>query len=175
LRLESIFTKYGFNDFTWIKASDIETAQWVRMKCTYGCGSYGHKATCPPHAPSFEECERFFTEYEYGALFHFSVKLVDPETRNVYTRDINRELLKVEREVFLADYRKAFLFFMDECQLCNHCPGTPEECLNPGMARPSPESFCVDVFATVKKYGHPIRVLENYDQEMNRYAFLMVE
>ena len=43
------------------------------------------------------------------------------------------------------------------------------------MARPSPESFCVDVFTTVRKYGYPIKVLRDYDQEMNRYAILMVE
>jgi len=173
--LENIFRKYGFDDFTWIKASDIVVAQWVRMKCTYGCGSYGKKATCPPHAPSLEECERFFSDYGDGALFHFSVKLYDPDTRDAYTREVNSELLKVEREVFLADYRKAFLFFMDECQLCAQCPGTPLECKNPRMARPSPESFCVDVFATVRKLGYPIEVLKDYDQEMNRYAFLMVE
>jgi predicted metal-binding protein len=173
--LESIFKKHGFGDFTWIKASDIETAQWVRMKCTYGCGSFGHKAKCPPHAPSFEECERFFSEYEHVVLFHFSVKLDNPDTKYAYTKKVNSDLLKVERDVFLADYRKALLFFMDECQLCTSCPGTPQECVNPRSARPSPESFCVDVFTTVRKFGYPIHVLKDYDQEMNRYAFLMVE
>jgi predicted metal-binding protein len=173
--LEKIFLKHGFDDYTWISASDIEVAQWVRMKCTYGCGSYGQKATCPPSAPSFEECRRFFTDYEEVVLFHFNVKLDDPDTRDIYTRKVNSELLKVEREVFLADYRKVFLFFMDECQLCAECPGKRTECINPRMARPSPESFCVDVFATVKKFGYPIEVLKDYDRIMNRYAFLMVE
>ncbi len=173
--LERIFIEHGFENFTWIYASDIEVAQWVRMKCTYGCGSYGKKATCPPNAPSFEECRRFFQDYGTGVLFHFRKKLEDPEKRDIYTRKINSGLLKVERDVFLSDYRKAFLFFMDECQLCEHCPGTLLECRNPRMARPSPESFCVDVFATVKKLGYPIEVLKDYDREMNRYAFLMVE
>lgn len=173
--LEKIFRQHGFDDFTWIRASDIETAQWVRMKCIYGCGSYGHKATCPPHVPTFEECKRFFSEYEHAVLFHIPIKLDDPETRDRYTRRVNSGLLKVERGLFLADFRKAFLFFMDECQLCDQCPGNPQECRNPRQARPCPESFCIDVFATVRKFGYPIRVLKDYDEEMNRYAFLMVE
>jgi len=173
--LENIFRKNGFNDFTWIGASDIVTAQWVRMKCAYGCGSYGMNAKCPPHAPSLEECRRFFSEYEQAVLFHFSLKVEDPESRGRLTGKVNRDLLKVERRVFLSDYRKAFLFFIDECQLCDKCPGIPEECRNPRLARPSPESFCVDVFATVRKYDYPIHVLKDYDQEMNRYALLMVE
>ena len=33
----------------------------------------------------------------------------------------------------------------------------------------------MDVFATVRKLGYPIEVLIDYDQAMNRYAFLLVE
>ena len=48
-------------------------------------------------------------------------------------------------------------------------------CVNHKMMRPCPESFGVDVFATVGRFGLPIKVLKSYDEEMNRYAFLMVE
>lgn len=175
IELERIFLSHGCEDFTWIKASEIETAQWVRMKCAYGCRSYGKKADCPPNAPSFQECVRFFSEYDHCVLFHFKVRLEDPETRGAYTKEVNGRLLKIEREVFLTGHPKAFLFFMDECRLCAQCAGTPLECPNPGMARPSPESFCVDVFSTVGKCGYPIEVLKDYRQEMHRYAILMVE
>jgi predicted metal-binding protein len=33
---------------------------------------------------------------------------------------------------------------------------------------------CVDVYSTVRRIGYEIRVLTDYDQKMNRYAFLMV-
>jgi hypothetical protein len=33
----------------------------------------------------------------------------------------------------------------------------------------------VDVFATVRKHGFPIQVLKDYRDEMNRYAFLLVD
>ena len=43
------------------------------------------------------------------------------------------------------------------------------------LARPSPEALAVDVFGTVRSLGFPIEVLSDYDQTMNRYAFLLVE
>ncbi len=42
-------------------------------------------------------------------------------------------------------------------------------------ARPTPEALAIDVFSTVRQIGYPIRVVQGYDDEMNRYAFLMVE
>jgi hypothetical protein len=33
----------------------------------------------------------------------------------------------------------------------------------------------VDVFATVSKYGYPITVLNDFKQEMNRYAIILIE
>jgi hypothetical protein len=35
--------------------------------------------------------------------------------------------------------------------------------------------MAMDVFATVRKLGYPIEVLTDYDQAMNRYAFLLIE
>jgi hypothetical protein len=37
------------------------------------------------------------------------------------------------------------------------------------------ESMGIDVFSTVKKCGFTIQVLENYTEEMNRYALLLIE
>ncbi len=145
------------------------------MKCTYGCSSYGQKGTCPPNNPSIEECREFFGEYKDVVVFRISVRLEDPTTRDQFSREVNTRLLKVEREVFLKDFRKAFLLFMDECQLCAQCPGTRQECTNLAMARPCPESMGVDVFGTVRKYDLPIRVLKDYDEQMNRYAFLLID
>lgn len=173
--LEQIFNKLGFDNFRWIKTSDIVVAQWVRMKCLYGCGSYGKKGSCPPNTPPMEECRQFFNEYETAVIFHIAAKLEDPGDRSCFSREINKRLLDVEREVFLEGFRKAFLLFMDECQLCPHCPGTIEDCVNHKSMRPCPESMGIDVFDTVKKYGLPIRVLTDYHEEMNRYAFLLIE
>ena len=36
-------------------------------------------------------------------------------------------------------------------------------------------SMAVDVYATVQQYGYHIEVLKDYDEPMDRYAFLLVE
>jgi predicted metal-binding protein len=88
---------------------------------------------------------------------------------------VNRALSDLERAVFIAGYPKVFLLFMDSCNLCRECAPSRPACRNKKLARPSPEGMGVDVFATVAKYNYPIRVLERYDQEINHYAFLLVE
>jgi predicted metal-binding protein len=89
--------------------------------------------------------------------------------------ELNKKLIKLERAVFLAGCYKAFVLFMDECRLCAECTGARESCLNKADARPGPESLAVDVFTTARSAGYPIEVLKDYNEEMNRYAFLMVE
>ena len=109
------------------------------------------------------------------AVFRFEKTVDKPEDRHAWSRGVNQALLKLEREVFLSGYEKAFLLFMDSCGICVDCPGAREGCKDPRSARPSPESMAIDVFSTVRKYGYPIEVLSDYSQPMNRYAFLLVE
>jgi predicted metal-binding protein len=173
--LEALFEQHGFTDYKWIEPKDIVVAQWVRMKCTFGCGEYGRNATCPPNVPPIPECRAFFNNYDTAALFHFEHAVDKPEDRHAWTRQVNQTLLKLERDVFMSGYHKAFLLFMDSCYLCVECPGKRDECKNPRLARPSPESMGMDVFATVRQYGYTISVLKDYSEPMNRYAFLMIE
>lgn len=174
-KLEKIFLKHGLTDFKWIDPKKIVVSQWVRMKCQFGCDEYGRTATCPPNVPSVSECEKFIKGYREAVIFHFDKKVPKPEDRSVWTRKVNMKLLKLEREIFLFGYEKAFLLFIDSCNICSECPGKREECKEPKLARPTPEALSVDVFATVRKIGYPIEVLYDYTQKMNRYAFLMIE
>ncbi len=173
--LAALFEKRGYVDFKWIAPENIVVAQWVRMKCTFGCGEYGKNASCPPNVPSVEECRRFFSEYRRAAVFHFQKRVDDPEDRFAWCREVNLGLLELEREVFLSGYHKAFLLFMDSCSICKKCAGVRGECKSPKLARPAPEAMAVDVYATVRQYGFPIQVLKDYSETMNRYAFLMIE
>ncbi|UCF77984.1 MAG: DUF2284 domain-containing protein [Candidatus Eiseniibacteriota bacterium] len=173
--LEALFRKHGYADFKWIEPDNIVVGQWVRMKCVFGCAEYGRNACCPPNVPPVSECRQFFKEYRSGVVFHFQKRVARPEDRHPWTAEVSQALLKLEREVFLLGYQKAFLLFMDSCGLCPECPGTPEECKQPRLARPTPEAMGVDVFSTVRQYGYPIEVLKDYAQTMNRYAFLLIE
>jgi predicted metal-binding protein len=174
-KIESIIRENGYDDFKWISGKDVVVSQWPRFKCMYGCSSYGKKGSCPPSVPSVAECREFFGEYEHIAIIHFQKKLNKPEDRKGFSRKTNAKLLKLERATFLAGHQKAFLLFMDECRMCEDCPGTRSECKNLQLSRPCPEGLGVDVFATVRKLGFPIEVLTDYKQAMNRYSFLMVE
>ncbi len=146
----------------------------MRFKCKFGCTSYGKKGSCPPQVPSVEECRAFFSEYSDAVIFRFVKKVDRPEDRVPWSRELSKKLIKLEREAFWAGYHKVFMLYMDECRLCEKCTGSREACVNKDDARPGPEALAVDVFTTVRSVGYPIEVLSSYDQEMNRYAFLMV-
>jgi predicted metal-binding protein len=173
--LEALFAERGFPDFRWLDPRDIVVAEWVRMKCLYGCREYGRNAACPPNAPAVDACARFFREYRRAAVFHFVKKVDRPEDRHPWSRKLNLELIKLEGEVFKAGFVKAFLLFFDSCGICLECAATRGACKEPKLARPTADAMAVDVFSTVRKIGYPIKVLSDYDQEMNRYAILLVD
>ncbi len=174
-RLETLLGEHGCPDYRWIDPREIVVAQWVRMKCMFGCSGYGRNASCPPSVPPVDECRRLLGEYEHGVILHFTKAVEKPEDRHEWTRGVNEGLLALERAVFLAGHRKAFLLFMDSCGLCPKCSGVRQECNKPRSARPTPEALGVDVFTTVRQAGFPIEVLTDYGQTMNRYAFLLIE
>ena len=174
-QLEALFAKHGFTDYKWIDPHQIVVAQWVRMKCTFGCDDYGQNASCPPNTPSVADCRRFFDEYTQAVIFHFEKRVDKPEDRRPWAKEVDQELLKLERAVFLAGHQKAFLLFVTNCSLCSKCADVRQECKHPESARPTPEGLAIDVFSTVRQIGYPIQVLSDYDQAMNRYAFLLVE
>ncbi len=173
-RLDKLFQEKGYADYKWMDPQKIIVSQWVRMKCMFGCGEYGKNACCPPNVPSVSECERFFHEYQDAVIFRFEKAVDKPADRHRWSKKVNIKLAKLEREVFLAGYERAFLLFMDSCGICADCVATREECKQPRSARPSPESMAVDVYSTARHFGFPIEVRTEYSQSMNRYAFLMI-
>ncbi len=173
--LDAIFNKKGYSDYKWIDPKKIMVAQWVRMKCMFKCGEYGHGGACPPNTPSVSDCERFFSEYSDAVILHFEGTMDKPEDRHAWSRNINAGLVKLEREVFLAGYERTFLLFMDSCCFCKECSSDRLACKEPLMARPAPEAMAVDVYSTVRRFGFPINVRTDYEQKMDRYAFLMVQ
>ncbi len=174
-KLEQLFVKNGFSDFRWIDPGKIVVSQWVRMKCMFGCGEYGRTAACPPNTPGVAECKRFFREYSKAVIFHFEKKVRKPEDRFAWTWKMNLKLLKLEKEVFLSGQERAFLLFMDSCNICAECTARRESCKEPRMARPTADALAVDVYSTVRRVGYPIQVLSDYSETMNRYAFLLIK
>lgn len=173
-KIESILEKQGFSDYKWIDPKEIIVAQWVRVKCTFGCSDYG-LGTCPPNSPSVSDCDKFFKEYESGLIVRLN-KFAD---KNSYPSDWSKEmtekLFDTEREVFMLGYQKTFLLNQAGCYLCSNCSKNRLSCKNKVKSRPSPESFAVDVYQTAKKVGFDISVISNSSSEINRIAILLVE
>ena len=77
--------------------------------------------------------------------------------------------------MFKAGFVKAFLLFFDSCGICPECTGSRTACKESKLSRPTPDALAMDVYSTVRKLGYPIEVLSDYGQEMNRYAFLLID
>lgn len=174
-KIESLLHAQGFDDFKWLDAQEIVVGEWVRLKCEFGCGSYGRMASCPPNTPSVEACRQFFSEYHRAIVLHFQMVAPDPTERRILNSRANLKLLKLEGAIFMAGYHKAFLLFMAPCVICPECVPNRVDCKEPKLCRPTPEGMAVDVYTTVRKLGFPIEVLTDLSQPMNRYAFLMVD
>jgi len=173
-KLEAIFREHGCTDFKWIDTRHIVVAQWVRVKCMYGCLGYG-STTCPPNTPLVEDCRHFISEYHEGVVFHFVKPDNLPPGRRDWGRDLNARLMELERAVFLSGCHKAFLTAASTCWLCPECTAVRVEGHDQKVARPTPEGLAIDVFATVRRYDYPIDVPNDETQDMNRYAFLLIE
>ena len=172
--IEGLLNNYSFNEYKWINAKNIKVANWVRMKCTYGCPDYG-KAVCPPNTPAVEQCREFINEYQDVIIIRFSFEADKNNYPKIFSDEITNKLLKLESEIFLKGYYKVFTLNQNCCILCNECAKTKVDCKNPKSSRPSPEAFAVDVYATVRSVGFPINVVGREKQIINRYAFVLVE
>lgn len=173
--LPSLLAQHGFDDFLPLDPHEVVLGEWVRMKCRFGCQHYGKSTVCPPHTPPLPQCRSFFDEYRTAFVIRCRGTVAAPEDRHDWTRTINQRLLDLERSVFLAGFVKAFVLFVDPCNLCMQgCP--PElRCRRPHQARPAPEAMGVDVFSSVRRCGYEIQVLTDYSQEMSRFGLLLVE
>jgi len=173
-KIESILHNRNFSDYKWINPKEIVVTHWVRVKCTFGCADYG-LGTCPPNTPSVQDCGSFFKEYESGLIIRLN-KFAD---KNAYPSDWSKEmtnkLLDIEREIFLLGFQKVFLLNQTCCSLCEDCSGNRLDCKNKTKSRPSPESFAVDVYKTVRNAGLNINVVAENPSEMNRIAILLIE
>lgn len=86
---------------------------------------------------------------------------------------ISEIVVKIEREIFLSGYYKAFGLGAGPCNLCNKC--NLKHCRYPDEARPSMEATGIDVFKTAHKAGFPVEVVTSTRCKANYYGLLLVE
>lgn len=173
-KAEAVFKQNGYKDFRWLSGRELPVRQWVRFKCHYGCPNYGRLAACPPAVPPLDECRELFREFRHIAVIRLSASVESLEQDAAWLRDAGRELLALERAVFLAGFPQALVLFPGPCRLCDSCAGDRQACRRPAEVRPSPEALGVDLFEAARLAGYDLRVLAHESETMMRLAFLLV-
>jgi predicted metal-binding protein len=79
---------------------------------------------------------------------------------------------KLEREIFLAGFYKAFSLGAGPCKMCT-CD--LKKCAHADHHRPSVDSCGIDVYATVRANGYPIEVVKHHCDEANFHGLVLLE
>ncbi len=184
-----------YQDISPIPAKAVVVADWVRLKCMYGCKAYGRHFCCPPFAPTPAEIRKVLSEYEMAVV----IRLVSPSpsatadkdlawgTANKAKTDLQKLICDLEKKAFLCGSPKAFGMASSPCHLCKTCAAEERLdnglsvsrsdiafCRHRGLARPSMEACGIDVFSTVKNAGYNPGVLTSYSQDLEVYGLVLL-
>jgi predicted metal-binding protein len=85
-----------------IAPRSVDTAEWVQMKCQYGCPGFGKSLCCPPHTPTPGVTRKVIDSYQKAILLH--QKLLKGEK----AKSFNEAIVSVEVKIFLDGYYKAW-------------------------------------------------------------------
>jgi predicted metal-binding protein len=142
-----------------IPVRNVVTAEWVRLKCQFGCGGFGKRLCCPPHTPTPEQMKRVLFGYRHALLYTYICTPSDYRRKRLR---MQRLVPAIERALFLDGYYKAFGLVAGPCRLCKVCDVT-SRCKHPYQARPSMESCGIDVYATARNSGMKLEVATHED------------
>jgi predicted metal-binding protein len=151
-----------------IDPGSVVTAEWVRMKCQFGCPGFGMTLCCPPRAPTPDITRKVIDFYQKAILFHRRFK------KGERSKLLNEIVVRLEIEIFLDGYYKAWSMGSGPCRLCKECDLTGP-CKHGYEARPSMEACGIDVFKTARDNGFPIEVVRTHEEERNSYGLILVE
>ena len=165
--------RLGVDDAKIIPVDRVVVADWVRLKCQFGCGGYGECLTCPPYSPSPLETRRVLESYQRALLMRLDGQ--GGEEREAELRlKLHRAVADLERELFLAGYHNAWGMTAGPCPLCDTCDVT-EACKYPSLARPSMEACGIDVFSTVRRADWDIGVVPTPDSPFSLFGLVLIE
>lgn len=171
---------HGAAAAAWVPVPTIKTGVWTRMKCQFGCPSYGETLCCPPYTPDLSFMEKFLSEYSTSLLVQYSLPF-RPDTDGKHWEEFNRRLSNdtarliaaVEKDAFLLGYYKAFGLKAGRCYLCETC--NLKHCVHPDLARPSAEACGIDVMALARDNGFQPHILKGPVQQIQVYGLVLIE
>jgi predicted metal-binding protein len=169
---------YGLTAIFPFNTDKIEVAEWVRLKCHYGCNRFDSNWTCPPATPGPDKVREILAEYKLALLLVGTKNCSDFYLNNGRKRSSQvrcwKGTISLERMLFLEGYYKAFSLVGECCALCKEC-AYPESCRFPQEKRPSVESFSIDVIGTLKNLGKTSKIATRTDDTYNYFGIILLE
>jgi predicted metal-binding protein len=170
--------EYGLTAIFPFSIDKIVVAEWVQLKCHYGCSRFDSNWTCPPATPGPDKVREILDEYELALLLVGTKNCADFYLDNGRKRISQvrcwKGTISLERLLFLEGYYKAFSLVGECCALCKEC-AYPENCRFPQEKRPSVESFSIDVIGTLKNLGTGSTIATQTCDTYNYYGIILLE
>jgi len=155
-----------------IDPHSVVTSEWVRLKCQYGCSGFGESLCCPPHSPSPDMSRKVIDSYQKAILLHCGLRKED--NRRQKAAIFREGIVRLEIEMFLDGYYKAWSMGCGPCDRCKKC-NLSGPCRHGLEARPSMEACGIDVFKTARDNGFTIKVLKKHGEEMDLFGLVLAE
>lgn len=170
--------QYGLESVIAFDINDLVTANWVCLKCRYGCSQFNSNWSCPPATPNISEARELLNEYTTALL------LVGSQTCSEFYRNTNRKrtdqvrywkgTVSLERYLFLEGYDKAFGLVSGACSLCKEC-AYPENCRFPMEKRPTVESLSIDLIGTLQNIGIGTPIAMDIKETFKYYSIILLD
>jgi len=155
-----------------ISSDQVVVAEWVRLKCQYGCGGYGERLTCPPHSPTPEMTRQILRHYREALLLRVEGAGGEDE-EELKRRRLDEAVVALERELFLAGYHRAWGLGAGPCLFCTECDPSGS-CRFPHLARPSMEACGIDVYSTVRQAAWEIEVVQTLESPFRLFGLVLM-
>jgi predicted metal-binding protein len=157
-----------------IPADQVVVADWVRLKCQYGCEAYGSRLTCPPHSPPPEATRQVLSHYRQALLLCMEGQGGGWKAETRKRRQMSEVVADLERELFLVGHHRAWGMGAGPCRLCKECD-LSSPCRFPDKARPSMEACGIDVYTTVRQAGWEIEVVQTKESPFRLFGLVLME
>ena len=156
----------------------IVLAEWVRFKCQFGCCRYDTNWCCPPATPDMAKAKAILREYSQALMLIGRRRCRDFYLSNARRRAEQvrswKEVVGVERRLFLEGFDKAISLVSVACALCKKCT-YPQACRFPKERRPPIEALSIDLIGTLKNLGIRSPVAQNTSETFRYYAIILLE
>jgi len=161
----------GADEAKIVPVANVKTAEWVRLKCQFGCDGFGKGLCCPPRTPTPEQMKRVLADYRRALIYSY---VCTPSDYRPKRRRMRRLVAELERTAFLDGLYKAFGLADGPCRLCRTCDVT-SDCRHPEDARPSMEGCGIDVYATARNSGIELDVATRRDGPSKHINLILLD